>query len=102
MIYVGLNVELIDDERGAGLLTYPLVPLTRLAAMLWSALSWFRSLQTKGATLLAVLQVWLVAAYWPLQSAFGRQKRAPGRLAVFLVVTIIGFKSILYGAGLSI
>lgn len=34
-VYLSLNIEVVDEERGAGLLAVPLVSLTRLAGWVW-------------------------------------------------------------------
>ena len=36
-VYLRLNIEVIDDRRGAGMLMLPLVSLARLLMALWTA-----------------------------------------------------------------
>ncbi len=73
-VYLSLNVELVDDQRGTGLFTLPLLSLTGLLMFAWSIRAGIARLRSK-------LDTWVV------------------RLQLTQMVVGIGWRSLAWGVG---
>lgn len=86
-VYLSLNVEIIDDERGSDLLAYPLLSLAWLLMLPHLLQALFQKITTTACT--GLDQLWASVRV-------GTQT-----LAVALALIQIGLKSLAWGVGLA-